>query len=70
MRKLKPTELPHVLMKPRVGKEGKRFYCLYPSDGNIYDGIIDGIIGWGKTPAEACKEFDKKWFGGVKEGGK
>jgi len=49
---------PHVVMKPRVFKDGDSWCCL------LGDNIQEGVSGWGPTPEQACLDFDKTWWNG------
>lgn len=51
---------PHVLMKPRVFRDGDDWCCLYGND------IEPGIVAFGDTPGEACANFDEMWRNGDK----
>ena len=48
---------PSVLYSPRIFKDGDKWYALYGTN------IQDGVCGFGKTPAEAIKNFNKEWNG-------
>ena len=47
--------LPSVVYKPRVFIDGKQWCALYG------DNIQDGVVGFGKSPAEAMWDFNKNW---------
>ncbi len=49
---------PHVVMKPKVYKDGDKWCCLYG------DNIQEGVVGFGDTPNDACAKFDKMWWKG------
>lgn len=49
---------PHVLMRPRVFADGAAWCVLYGEN------IMEGVCGFGDTPAEACAAFDKAWLEG------
>lgn len=51
---------PHVLMRPKVYWFGNKWHCL------LGDNTHDGIYGSGKTPKEACGNFDDVWWNGKK----
>lgn len=46
---------PHVLMRPRVYQDGDQWCALYGEN------IMEGVCGFGDSPALACAEFDKAW---------
>jgi hypothetical protein len=46
---------PHVLMRPRISPDGDMWCALLGDDLQI------GISGFGKTPQEACADFDEAW---------
>ena len=46
---------PHTRMRPRICPGGGMWCALYG------DNLQHGLAGFGKTPAEACKDFDKNW---------
>lgn len=46
---------PHVLMKPRIYPDGDMWCALYGED------LMNGVCGFGASPAEACAAFDKTW---------
>lgn len=50
---------PHILENARVFQDGDQFCCLKGED------IQTGICGFGKTPREACTEFDRIWTDGT-----
>lgn len=47
---------PHVRMKPEIFPDGDMWCCLYGKD------LMEGVAGFGRTPAEACIEFDRAWL--------
>jgi hypothetical protein len=49
---------PSVLIRPRVFVDGNQFCALYGEN------LQEGICGFGDTPEEALKEFDKEWVRG------
>lgn len=49
---------PHVIHNARVYKDGNAYCCL------LGENIQEGICGFGKTPQEACNEFDRIWTQG------
>jgi len=49
---------PHVLLKPRVFKDGNMWCCLYGKE------IMEGVCGFGATPELACEQFNKIWWNG------
>lgn len=46
---------PHTQMRPRVFPDGNAWCALYGDD------LQCGVAGFGKTPAEACADFDTNW---------
>lgn len=46
---------PHVLMRPDIARDGNKWSVLYGSN------IMDGVCGYGDTPAEAMADFDQRW---------
>lgn len=46
---------PHVLMRPAIFPDGDMWCALLGDDLQV------GIAGFGKTPAEACEDFDRAW---------
>jgi len=52
---------PHVRMRPRVFKDGDSWCCLYGEN------IMEGVVGFGPTPNDACMDFDKTWWNGEKK---
>lgn len=44
-----------VTMRPRVFMDGNQWCCLYG------DNLQDGVAGFGRTPREACNDFDYWW---------
>jgi hypothetical protein len=46
---------PHARMRPAVYPDGDMWCALYGEDLQM------GVAGFGKTPADACADFDKKW---------
>jgi len=51
------TTAPHVLMRPKIYRDGDKWCALYGDD------IIVGVAGFGKCPREACSNFDASWDG-------
>lgn len=49
---------PHILMRPRIFPDGDMWCALLGDDLQI------GISGFGKTPREACADFDDSWRNG------
>ena len=47
---------PSVLMRPRIGMDGPKWWALYG------DNLQDGVAGFGDSPAEAMADFDKNWY--------
>jgi hypothetical protein len=48
---------PSRIMRPRVYKDGNKWCALYGGD------LMMGVVGFGGTPEEACKDFDAEWNG-------
>jgi len=46
---------PSVLFRPTVCLDGNKWCALYGSN------IMEGVVGWGDSPDEACKDFDRVW---------
>ncbi len=46
---------PHVRMRPRVFPDGTQWCAIYGDD------LMNGVAGFGTTPADACAAFDKAW---------
>lgn len=46
---------PHVVLKPKIYKDGNEWCVL------LGDDIMEGICGFGKSPKAACEAFDKAW---------
>ena len=47
---------PSVVFKPRIMIDGNQWCALYG------DNLQDGVAGFGKSPAEAMREFDRAWY--------
>jgi hypothetical protein len=47
---------PSTIYRPEVSKDGDMWLA-------IYGDLPTGVVGAGRTPAEAMAEFDKAWFG-------
>lgn len=47
-------QLPHVLMRPTLIQDGNAWLA-------IYGDLPTGVVGTGKTPAEAMADFDAAW---------
>lgn len=52
---LEATTAPHVLMRPTVVPDGNKWSALYGSN------LMEGVCGFGDTPEEAVRDFDKNW---------
>lgn len=50
---------PSVLYRPRIFPDGDQWCCLYG------DNLQVGVAGFGNTPEQACREFDKVWSNSV-----
>jgi hypothetical protein len=46
---------PSVLYRPNVGKDGNKWCALYGPN------LMDGVCGFGDSPAEAMADFDDNW---------
>lgn len=46
---------PSVLFRPSIGLDGTKWCALYGED------LMNGVAGFGDTPEEAMREFDKNW---------
>lgn len=46
---------PHTRMRPAIFPDGNMWCALYGDD------LQNGVAGFGKTPYEACADFDKNW---------
>jgi hypothetical protein len=53
---------PSVLFRPRLFMEGNRWTALYGQDH------LNGVAGFGKTPDQAMRDFDRRWYDEVKAG--
>ena len=49
---------PSVLWKPQLSLDGTKWCALYGTD------LMDGIAGFGDTPAEAMADFDQQFWKG------
>lgn len=49
------TTKPYVLMRPVIRLDGNMWCALYG------DNIQEGVCGFGKSPDEACRDFDRNW---------
>lgn len=49
---------PSVLYRPTVAPDGTKWCVLYGPD------IMEGVVGYGDTPAEAMADFDNNWLKG------
>lgn len=49
---------PHTRMRPRIFPDGDKWCALYGEN------IMEGVVGFGATPQEACKEFDRNFSNG------
>lgn len=47
---------PHVLMRPALSIDGNQWCALYGED------LQDGVAGFGDSPADAMRDFDRNWF--------
>lgn len=46
---------PCVLFRPTVSMDGNMWCALYGAD------LMEGVAGFGRSPAEAMEDFDKNW---------
>lgn len=46
---------PHVLMRPKISIDGNAWCALYG------DNLMEGVAGFGDSPAAAMAEFDRQW---------
>ena len=49
-------ERPSVVFKPRLLMDGDQWCALFGLN------LQEGVAGFGKSPAEAMWDFDKKWY--------
>ena len=49
---------PHTRMRPRIFPDGDKWCALYGEN------IMEGVVGFGATPQEACEEFDRNFANG------
>lgn len=47
---------PSVLYRPSISMDGSKWCALYGED------LMQGVAGFGDTPAEAMADFDKNWL--------
>lgn len=45
----------HVLMRPKLFMDGSSWCALYGEN------LMEGVAGFGKSPAEAMADFDRNW---------
>ncbi len=48
-------ERPSVLFRPKIDIDGDHWCALYG------DNLQDGVVGFGKSPADAMWDFDRNW---------
>lgn len=53
---------PFVLLHPQISLDGDQWCALYGSD------MMCGVVGFGASPDEASRNFDKSWYERKKEG--
>lgn len=46
---------PSVVYRPRLALDGNKWCALYGAN------LIDGVAGFGGSPDDAMRDFDKKW---------
>ena len=47
---------PEVLMRPKLFVDGDKWCALYG------DNIVEGVAGFGASPADAMADFNRNWF--------
>jgi hypothetical protein len=47
---------PFMLLKPKLSADGNMWCFLYG------DNLVDGVAGFGETPAKAAVQFDIEWL--------
>lgn len=47
---------PSVLFRPSIERDGDKWCALYGAN------LMQGVCGYGDTPAEAAADFDKNWI--------
>lgn len=47
---------PFMLMKTHISRDGNKWCVLYG------DNLQDGVAGFGDSPDEASRAFDKEWY--------
>jgi hypothetical protein len=53
---------PFHLIKPKITLDGNMYCCLYG------DNLHEGIAGFGKSPDDAGRAFDKAWVKEIENG--
>lgn len=48
---------PVVFMRPKIYKDGGAWCALYGEN------LMEGVVGFGDTPAKAAHDFDVEWLG-------
>lgn len=46
---------PSIMLRPTISLDGNKWCALYG------DNLQDGVAGFGDTPEEAFRDFDKNW---------
>lgn len=46
---------PSAVYRPSIGRDGNKWCALYGSN------LMEGVAGFGDSPAEAMADFDKNW---------
>lgn len=54
-------ERPCVIFRPKVSKDGDAWCALYGEN------LMEGVAGFGATPASAMYDFDRAWYGHPKQ---
>lgn len=49
------TQRPSVLFRPNLTVDGNQWCALYGAD------LVQGVAGFGDTPGEAMRDFDRNW---------
>lgn len=49
------AQRPSVLFRPKLSRDGNQWCAIYGDD------LMEGVCGFGDSPAEAMTDFDKNW---------
>ena len=52
---VRSTAKPSVLYRPTIGRDGNKWCALYGAN------LMEGVCGFGDSPAEAMSDFDANW---------